>query len=97
VLYLTKLAPDGVLLLNISNRHLVLEPVLGAIAQAARLVALTRDDARVAERRTGKVESQWVVHGAPARKSGRAPERPALEGSGGAAGSWGQTLTSKQF
>jgi hypothetical protein len=62
-LYLTKLAPDGVLLFNISNRHLVLEPVLGAIARAAGLVARTRDDARVAddERRAGKVESQWMI------------------------------------
>jgi hypothetical protein len=62
-LYLAKLAPGGVLLFNISNRHLVLEPVLGAIARAAGLVALTRDDARIldADRRTGKVESQWVV------------------------------------
>jgi hypothetical protein len=62
-LYLSKLAPGGVLLFNISNRHLVLEPVLGAIARAAGLVARTRDDARVgdAERSTGKVESQWVV------------------------------------
>jgi len=62
-LYLTKLAPDGVLVFNISNRHLVLEPVLGAIARAAGLVARTRDDARIADadRRTGKVESQWVI------------------------------------
>ncbi len=62
-LYLTKLAPGGVLLFNISNRHLVLEPVLGAIARAAGLAARTRDDARVAdtERMAGKVESQWVV------------------------------------
>ena len=62
-LYLTKLAPGGVLLFNISNRHLVLEPVLGAIARAAGLAARTRDDARVsdAERMTGKVESQWVA------------------------------------
>jgi spermidine synthase len=62
-LYLTKLAPDGVLVFNISNRHLVLEPVLGAIARAAGLVALTRDDAHVADadRATGKVESQWVI------------------------------------
>jgi hypothetical protein len=62
-LYLTKLAPDGVLLFNISNRHLVLEPVLGAIARAAGLVARTRDDAAVADadRRAGRVESQWVV------------------------------------
>jgi hypothetical protein len=62
-LYLTKLAPGGVLLFNISNRHLELEPVLGAIARAAGLAARTRDDARIsdAERLTGKVESQWVV------------------------------------
>ena len=62
-LYLTKLAPGGVLLFNISNRHLVLEPVLGAIARAAGLAARTRDDARVsdAERMMGKVESQWVA------------------------------------
>ncbi len=62
-LYLAKLAPGGVLLFNISNRHLDLEPVLGTIARAAGLVARTRDDARVAaaERMAGKVESQWVV------------------------------------
>jgi predicted O-methyltransferase YrrM len=62
-LYLTKLAPGGVLLFNISNRHLVLEPVLGAVARAAGLAARTRDDGHVADadRRTGKVQSQWVV------------------------------------
>jgi hypothetical protein len=62
-LYLAKLAPGGVLLFNISNRHLVLEPVVGAIARAAGLVARTRDDGRVgdAERLAGQVESQWVV------------------------------------
>jgi spermidine synthase len=62
-LYLTKLAPGGVLLFNISNRHLVLEPVVGAIAREAGLVARTRDDARVAdaERLAGKVESHWVA------------------------------------
>jgi spermidine synthase len=62
-LYLTKLAPRGVLVFNISNRHLELEPVLGAIARAAGLAARTRDDARVsdAERLAGKVESQWVA------------------------------------
>jgi hypothetical protein len=62
-LYLAKLAPGGVLLFNVSNRHLVLEPVLGAIARAAGLAARTRDDPRVSdvERRQGKIESQWVV------------------------------------
>ena len=62
-LYLSKLAPGGVIFLNISNRHLVLEPVVGAIARAAGLVARTRNDAHVddAERLAGKVESQWVA------------------------------------
>lgn len=62
-LYLTKLAPGGVLLVNISNRHLVLEPVVGAIARAAGLVARTRSDSHIdaQERLAGKVESQWVV------------------------------------
>ena len=62
-LYVTKLAPGGVLVLNISNRHLDLEPVVGAIARAAGLVARTRSDNDVgaAERLAGKVESQWVV------------------------------------
>ena len=62
-LYLSKLAPGGVIFLNISNRHLVLEPVVGAIARAAGLVARTRNDAHVddAQRVAGKVESQWVA------------------------------------
>ena len=62
-LYLSKLAPGGVIFLNISNRHLVLEPVVGAIARAAGLVARTRNDAQIddAERLAGKVESQWVA------------------------------------
>lgn len=62
-LYLRKLAPGGRLLFNVSNRHLVLEPVLGAIGRAAGLAARTRDDPHVsdAERRLGKLESQWVV------------------------------------
>jgi hypothetical protein len=61
--YLTKLAPRGVLLVNISNRHLELEPVVAAIARAAGLVARARNDAEVspADRSAGKVESQWVV------------------------------------
>ena len=62
-LYLTKLAPGGVLVLNISNRHLDLEPVVGAIVRAAGLVARTRNDGTISadDRVAGKVESQWVV------------------------------------
>jgi hypothetical protein len=62
-LYLRKLAPGGLLLFNISNRHLVLEPVLGAIGRAAGLVVRARDDRTVtdAERAAGKTESQWIA------------------------------------
>ncbi len=62
-LYLSKLAPGGVLLFNVSNRHLRLAPVLGALARAAGLVARARDDAAVgpAERARGKTESHWIV------------------------------------
>jgi hypothetical protein len=62
-LYLAKLAPGGVLALNISNRTLALEPVIGTIARTAGLVARTRNDRRVdaAERLAGRVESQWVA------------------------------------
>jgi predicted O-methyltransferase YrrM len=62
-LYLSKLAPGGMLFFNISNRHLVLEPVLAAIAGAAGLAVRVRDDPLIedADRRLGKVESQWVA------------------------------------
>jgi spermidine synthase len=62
-LYLAKLAPGGVLALNISNRTLTLEPVIGTIARTAALAARTRNDQRVdaAERLAGRVESQWVA------------------------------------
>lgn len=43
-LYLERLAPDGLLAFHISNRHLDLEPVLGALAADAGLTALVRND-----------------------------------------------------
>jgi hypothetical protein len=62
-LYLEKLAPAGVLVFNISNRHMDFEPVLGRLAEDAGLAALTQDDAVVddAEYARGKRPSQWVV------------------------------------
>jgi spermidine synthase len=62
LLYRAKLAPGGVLVFNISNRHLELEPVLGALARAG-LVALAQDDPVVHARawQEGKRPSQWVV------------------------------------
>lgn len=62
-LYLAKLAPDGLLAFNISNRHLDLEPVLGNLARAVGLACLSQDDGVVSEidRAEGKMSSQWVL------------------------------------
>jgi len=62
-LYLSKLAPGGVLAFHISNRCLDLEPVLGALAKDAGLVCRSADDAnlRPDELAAGKEESQWVL------------------------------------
>ena len=43
-LYLRKLAPDGVLIFHISNRHLRLERVLAALAQDAGLTCMVQSD-----------------------------------------------------
>ncbi len=43
-MYLRKLAPDGLLVVHISNRYLALEPVLGNLEEALGLVALRQFD-----------------------------------------------------
>jgi hypothetical protein len=58
-LYLSRLAPNGVLAFHISNRYLDLEPVLGRIAQAGRLTSLVRRD--TGDNALGKSPSHWVV------------------------------------
>jgi hypothetical protein len=62
-LYLTKLAPNGILAFHVSNRYLDLEGVLGDLAQDAGLACLRNDDAQVSEdqKRGGKFASWWVV------------------------------------
>jgi SAM-dependent methyltransferase len=62
-LYLRKLAPGGVLVFHISNRHLDLEPVCAALAFDARLACVTRDDTNVPEAalQLGKSPSVWLV------------------------------------
>ena len=62
-LYVERLAPHGLLVFHISNRHLDLEPVLGNLAHDAGLASLTQDDAALsqAEESLGKQASQWVV------------------------------------
>jgi spermidine synthase len=78
-LYLDKLAPGGIVVFNISNRHMDFEPVLGNLARAAGLTAAVQDDPIVddAEYAQGKRPSQWVVmarevaHLAPLAGDGR--------------------------
>ena len=63
-LYLRKLAPDGVLIFHISNRHLRLERVLGALAQNAGLACLIQNESGGGNDEllaTGKISSKWVV------------------------------------
>ncbi len=62
-LYLRKLAPGGLLLFNISNRFLDLEPVFAAAARDLHLVAWYRDDEDLSttDLRMGFDRSEWVV------------------------------------
>ena len=62
-LYFTKLQPQGILAINITNRFLDLEPVLGAIAQSLDLATLTQWETEVSdlERSQGKAPSHWVL------------------------------------
>jgi hypothetical protein len=61
--YLQRLEPDGVLMFNITNRHLNLEPILGALARDAGLTALVGDDRQIdpADAARAKAPSRWVV------------------------------------
>ncbi len=62
-LYLSKLAPNGILAFHISNRYLDLHGVLGALAHDAGLACLSNDDVQVTEdeAQAGKFASWWVV------------------------------------
>jgi hypothetical protein len=68
-LYFQRLTPEGLVLLNISNRHLDLGRVVGAVAESGGYYALERFDAldtpeqlALAER-DGKAVSRWIVMG----------------------------------
>ncbi len=61
-LYVTRLAPGGVIALHISNLHLSLSPVLGRLAEAEGLVALwQREPATAGSLVDGKFPSEWMV------------------------------------
>lgn len=62
-LYLSKLAPNGNLAFNISNRYVELKPLLGDIAASLGLVSLGQDDLRITREdfAAGKFASRWFV------------------------------------
>lgn len=61
-IYRRTLRPGGVLLAHISNRHVLLEPVLAALANDAQMFAIGRDelDIDLGEREAEKASSHWV-------------------------------------
>ncbi len=64
-LYLEKLAPDGLILVHVSNRYLDLEPLVAAVAADAKLAARMFDTSR-GEREADspyRVFSYWVALG----------------------------------
>ncbi|HEY9691640.1 MAG TPA: fused MFS/spermidine synthase [Oculatellaceae cyanobacterium] len=62
-LYLSKLAPQGLIVINISNRYLNLEPVLGALAENLGLSTLRQLQLNISpeEKEMGKSSSHWVL------------------------------------
>lgn len=71
-LYVSRLAPGGVIALHISNLHLSLSPVLGRLAQAEGLTALwQREPASAGSFADGKFPSEWMVLARDARDLGR--------------------------
>jgi hypothetical protein len=64
-LYLSKLAPGGLLVFNITNGYVDLEPVIGLQAADAGLFCRIRRDVHVSseERNQGKLGSIWAVMG----------------------------------
>lgn len=64
-LYNRKRARGGLLVFNITNRYLDLEPVLARLAEDAGMVAFARQESRVdlteADNEAGRYASHWVV------------------------------------
>ena len=61
-LYVSRLAPGGVIALHISNLHLSLSPVLGRLAEAEGLAVLwQREPATAGSFENGKFPSEWMI------------------------------------
>ncbi|MGH9145114.1 MAG: spermidine synthase, partial [Vicinamibacterales bacterium] len=71
-LYLSKLAPGGILAFNISNRYVELKPLLGDLAGNVGLVALAQDDLRLKPEQIehGKYASRWLIMARDASRFG---------------------------
>jgi spermidine synthase len=71
-LYRSKLRTGGVLAFHITNRFLVLEPVVGNLAHDAGLACFAeKEPRRVLDHPRGKIPSHWVAMAARARDLGR--------------------------
>jgi spermidine synthase len=62
-LYLDKLMPDGLLVMNLSNNYLDLEPVVAALARSCGLQVIVQLDTRKTPQEAflGKADSHWAV------------------------------------
>ena len=60
-LYLDRLAPDGVLAFNVSNKHVAVAPVLARLAGTHGLVAIEQFDRVRADAAEGKSPSDWIL------------------------------------
>ncbi len=73
-LYLSRLAPGGVIALHISNLHLSLSPVLARVAQEQGLAVLwQREPASAGSLTVGKFPSEWMVVARDLRDLGSLP------------------------
>jgi hypothetical protein len=87
-LYRSRLAPGGLIAVNISNRYLDIAPVLGDLAADARLACYHRPDFEVTkeEQDNGKAPSHWVVLAASEADLGRLAHDPRWQQLGGGSG-----------
>jgi len=73
-LYLSRLAPGGVIALHFSNLHLSLSPVLARVAQEQGLAVLwQREPASAGSLIVGKFPSEWMVVARDLRDLGSLP------------------------
>ena len=73
--YLSRLAPDGVILLHVSNRYLDLRPVLAATARDLGLSAAAKRQLSAGPVEEGQVPSVWVAIGRDAATIGKLVEK----------------------